>query len=43
MTTDAPVIYIVDSLTPRESEVFALVVRCKLNKQIAHYDSANRL
>ena len=24
------------SLTPRESEVFALVVRGKLNKQIAH-------
>jgi RNA polymerase sigma factor (sigma-70 family) len=27
---------LVDTLTPRESEVFALVVRGKLNKQIAH-------
>lgn len=27
---------LVASLTPREAEVFALVVRGKLNKQIAH-------
>jgi FixJ family two-component response regulator len=27
---------LVESLTPREAEVFALVVRGKLNKQIAH-------
>jgi FixJ family two-component response regulator len=27
---------LVSSLTPREKEVFALVVRGKLNKQIAH-------
>jgi FixJ family two-component response regulator len=27
---------LVSSLTPREREVFALVVRGKLNKQIAH-------
>jgi DNA-binding NarL/FixJ family response regulator len=27
---------LVASLTPRESEVFSLIVRGKLNKQIAH-------